>query len=164
MGATMDLDVGMLLQNSRSEVPCPAMTASSSKDESGSDVPSGSARRPFRRPRHSMVRAARPRAIGASRRNFGERCGERHHDSRPESYGVPRGKRPLRNDCRPMRRSTPRARSSWLRVSSVFSAPRSFESAGALLIIELEEDRIVGKPGKCLEWCRRDANVRPEFC
>ena len=101
------------------------------------------------------------RAIGASRRNFGERCGERHHDSRLNLMASRVVSDPLRMIAG---RCGDHTAGTFIMVKSEQFVQRSplFESAGALLIIELEEDRIVGKPGKCLRvGAGRDANVRP---
>jgi len=46
---------------------------------------------------------------------------------------------------------TPRARSSAVSVSNLFSAPRSLNAPGALLVIELEENGVLRQAGNVSE-------------
>ena len=98
-------------------------------------------------------------AVSASRRNFRQRRGKRHHDARLDV--VP--SRVVRDALRMI------AGGGGDHATGAFIASQReqfvqraalFESSGALLVIELQENGIVGQAGKCFRVrAGRDANV-----
>ena len=99
-------------------------------------------------------------AVGASRRNLGERRGERHDDARADlvaSRVVGDALRMIAGGC------GDHAAGAFVRSESEQFIQRAalFESSGALLVVEFEEDGIVGEAGKCFRVSAgRDADVR----
>ena len=87
-------------------------------------------------------------AIGAGGRDFGERRRERHHNARVDRMTPRMVGNPLRMIAR---RCCDYATGAFILVQREQLVQRApfFESSGALLVIELEEDGIVGQPRKC---------------